>query len=95
MEKNISHSYLENIFKIDSIKDRYVNIRKVAVFGKPGSGKSTLSKKLALTTGIQLYPLDSIVYKEDGRMVDKRTYGRMHENILSSECWIIDGIGPI
>jgi len=34
-------------------------MNKVAVFGKPGSGKSTLSRKLATATGILLYSLDS------------------------------------
>ncbi len=32
-------------------------MKKIAVFGKPDSGKSTMSKQLALTTGIPLHPL--------------------------------------
>jgi len=70
-------------------------MKKIAVFGKPGSGKSTLSKKLASATGIQLHPLDSIVYKTNGDRVDRKTYDREHGTILSSESWIIDGLGPI
>ncbi len=49
-------------------------MNKVAVFGKPGSGKSTLSKSLASATGIQLHQLDSIVYKKNGDLVDRETY---------------------
>jgi len=71
------------------------NMKKIAVFGKPGSGKSTLSKSLASATGIQLHPLDSIVYKKNGHLVDAETYDRQHENILSSNSWIMDGFGPI
>lgn len=70
-------------------------MKKVAVFGKPGSGKSTLSKSLASATGIQLHQLDSIVYKKNGDLVDRKSYDKAHEDILSSESWIIDGIGPI
>ena len=70
-------------------------MKKIAVFGKPGSGKSTLSKNLASATGIQLHPLDSIVYKKNGDMVDRKTYDMEHGNILSSDSWIIDGFGPI
>jgi len=70
-------------------------MKKIAVFGKPGSGKSTLSKNLASSTGIQLHQLDSIVYKMNGEMVDRNTYDRAHENILSSDSWIIDGFGPM
>lgn len=71
------------------------SMKKIAVFGKPGSGKSTLSKNLASAIGIQLHPLDSIVYKKNGDMVDRKTYDREHGNILSSDSWIIDGFGPI
>ena len=70
-------------------------MKKVTVFGKPGSGKSTFSKNLASATGIQLYPLDSIEYKENGEHVDRAIYDKEHEKILSSESWVIDGFGPI
>jgi len=70
-------------------------MKKIVVFGKPGSGKSTLSKNLALATEIKLHALDSIVYKKNGDKVDRATYDQQHENILSSNSWIIDGLGPI
>ncbi len=70
-------------------------MKKIAVFGKPGSGKSTLSKSLAAATGIRLHALDSIVYKKNGDRVDRHIYDTAHENILSSDNWIIDGFGPI
>jgi adenylate kinase family enzyme len=70
-------------------------MKKVAVFGKPGSGKSTLSRKIASATGIKLHALDSILYKENGDLVDRSTYDEAHENILSSDSWIIDGFGPL
>ncbi len=70
-------------------------MKKILVFGKPGSGKSTLSKNLASATGIKLHALDSIVYKKNGDLVDRKTFDEEHENILSSDSWIIDGFGPI
>lgn len=70
-------------------------MKKIAVFGKPGSGKSTLSKGLASATGIQLHQLDSIVYKKNGDLVDRKAYDSVHEKILSSASWIIDGFGPM
>jgi len=70
-------------------------MKKIAVFGKPGSGKSTLSKSLSSATGIQLHQLDSILYKKNGNLVDRKTYDREHGNILSSESWIIDGFDLI
>ncbi len=70
-------------------------MKKVAVFGKLGSGKSTFSKKLASITGIPLHPLDSIVYKKNGDLVDRQAFDKEHEDILSQDQWIIDGFGPL
>ena len=70
-------------------------MKKIAVFGKPGSGKSTLSKNLASATGILLHQLDSILYEKNGDRVDRKTYDREHEDILSSDSWIIDGFDLI
>ena len=70
-------------------------MKKVAVFGKPGSDKSTLSKDLASAIGIPLYQLDSIVYKKNGDLVDREIYDQEHGKLLSSDSWIIDGFGPI
>lgn len=70
-------------------------MKKVAIFGKPGSGKSTLSKKLAAVTGINLHALDSIEYRVDGTRVERAEYDKAHQRILSSDSWIIDGFGPI
>jgi adenylate kinase family enzyme len=71
------------------------SMKKIVVFGKPGSGKSTLSKNLASATGIKLHALDSIEYKQNGDRVARKIYDEEHENILSSDSWIIDGFGPI
>ena len=70
-------------------------MKKVAVFGKPGSGKSTLSKRLAAATEIKLHALDSIVFEKNGDRVDRVMYEEEHERILSTGSWIIDGLGPI
>ena len=70
-------------------------MKKIAVFGKPGSGKSTVSKALALATGIELHQLDSIVYKANGEFVEREVFELAHESILKSESWIIDGFGPL
>ncbi len=70
-------------------------MKKIAVFGKPGSGKSTLSKKLASVTGITLYQLDSMLYEKNGDRVDRKSYDKEHREILSSDSWIIDGFDLI
>ncbi|WP_435653246.1 hypothetical protein QNI23_012515 [Bermanella sp. WJH001] len=46
-------------------------------------------------TDINLYPLDSIVYKPNGELVEREIFDREHAKILASEKWIIDGLGPL
>ncbi len=70
-------------------------MKKVVVFGKPGSGKSTLSKNLAAATKIKLHALDSIEFKKNGERVDRASFDKAHDDILSSGSWLIDGFGPI
>ena len=70
-------------------------MQKVAVFGKPANGKSTLSKKLATATGIKLYALDSILYEPNGQEINRVRYEELHERIISSNEWIIEGFGPL
>ncbi|MGF1687942.1 adenylate kinase [Photobacterium japonica] len=70
-------------------------MKKVAVFGKPGSGKSTVSKSLALASGLPLHQLDSLVYKSNGEFIAREEFDAAHSDILRSESWVIDGLGPI
>ncbi|CAH1538765.1 Adenylate kinase [Vibrio owensii] len=70
-------------------------MKKVAVFGKPGSGKSTVSKVLAQMSGLPLHQLDSIVYKPNGEFVAREEFDSVHDDILQSESWVIDGLGPL
>ena len=70
-------------------------MKKIAVFGKPGSGKSTLSKSLASAVGIKLYQLDSIEYEANGKRIDRTIYDMEHNKILSYDSWVVDGFGPM
>lgn len=73
--------------------DHRGNMKKIAVFGKPGSGKSKLSKALAEATGIPLYFLDSILYQQNGEQIPQEVFNKHHHRIISSENWILDGLG--
>lgn len=70
-------------------------MKKVAVFGKPGGGKSTLSKKLSIATGISLYSIDLFEYKKNGERISLSNYSVIHDEIISKESWIIDGLGRL
>lgn len=68
-------------------------MKKVAVFGNAGGGKSTLAKRLAELTCIPLYPLDTIQYRAGGGKVPHEDYLKAHSELLQRDAWIIDGFG--
>ncbi|KAI9131732.1 hypothetical protein [Acaryochloris sp. CCMEE 5410] len=68
-------------------------MKKVAVFGNSGGGKSTLSAQLAEVTGLPLHVLDKIQYKAGGEKVPQAVYRQTHDQLLREEAWVIDGFG--
>ncbi|MEA5534614.1 adenylate kinase [Crocosphaera sp. XPORK-15E] len=68
-------------------------MKKIAVFGNTGGGKSTLSKRLSKITNLPLYVLDKIQYQPGGTKVSYEEYKGIHEQIIATDQWIIDGFG--
>lgn len=70
-------------------------MKKVAVFGNAGGGKSTLARRLADLTRIPLHPLDMIQYRAGGGKVPHDEYLKVHAELLQRDAWIIDGFGCV
>jgi len=68
-------------------------MKKVAVFGNAGGGKSTLARRLAELTGLPLYPLDRIQFRTGGEKVPHEEYLKAHAELLRRDEWVIDGYG--
>jgi len=66
---------------------------KVAVFGKPGGGKSTLSQTIADATGLPLVQLDLIQFRSGGARVPNEEFLRLHAEIVAQPRWVLDGFG--
>jgi adenylate kinase family enzyme len=70
-------------------------MKRVAVFGNTGGGKSTLARRLAELTRLPLYPLDIIQFKAGGGKVPHDEYLKAHADLVRREEWIIDGFGCV
>lgn len=70
-------------------------MKKVAVFGNAGGGKSTLARRLAELTRLPLYSLDKIQFREGGSKVPHDQYLKTHAELLGRDTWIIDGFGCV
>ena len=73
--------------------DRACQMKRVAVFGNAGGGKSTLARRLADLTRLPLYPLDMIQFRAGGGRVPHEQYLKAHADLLRQDEWIIDGLG--
>jgi adenylate kinase family enzyme len=70
-------------------------VKRVAVFGNAGGGKSTLARELAAITGLPLAVVDELQYRAGGATVPHEEYVRAHATLLANDEWIIDGFGGI
>lgn len=70
-------------------------MRKVAIFGNAGGGKSRLAKRLAAISGLPAFSLDQIQYRPGGAEVAHDEYLEVHAELLKRPAWIIDGFGCV
>lgn len=64
---------------------------RVAVFGKPGGGKSTLAARVARAAGLPLYQIDMLRYEEGGAEVPAETFMARYTEVLARPKWVLDG----
>ncbi|HEV7448106.1 MAG TPA: hypothetical protein VGO18_36400 [Steroidobacteraceae bacterium] len=70
-------------------------MKRVAIFGNAGGGKSTLARELAAITGLPLHVLDKIKFRPGGGEVPYEEYLQAHTKLVNRDEWIIDGFGCI
>ena len=67
------------------------DIKKVIVIGCPGSGKSVFSRALHDITGLPLYHIDMIRWREDKTFLSREELIEKINEIGSTDEWIMDG----
>jgi adenylate kinase family enzyme len=70
-------------------------MKRVAIFGNAGGGKSKLASQLSEITGLPLYSLDTIKYRPGGEEIPHEKYLEIHAGLLRQQEWIIDGFGCV
>jgi adenylate kinase family enzyme len=68
-------------------------MKKVAVFGNAGGGKSTLAWRLSGLTGLPLHVVDKMQFRAGGAEVPHEEFLSAHAELLGHDEWIIDGFG--
>ncbi|WP_409274339.1 DNA topology modulation protein [Neobacillus sp. SCS-31] len=66
-------------------------MKKIAIIGSGGAGKSTLAKVLGKRLGLKVYHLDALFWKPGWVPMDRTAFIRLQNGIMNEETWIIDG----
>lgn len=65
-------------------------MKRIAVVGSCGTGKSTLSRKLSEITGIKIYHIDKIFWETGWTSISKEELTQKLSEVVSLDFWIID-----
>ena len=58
-------------------------MKRVAVFGNAGGGKSTLARELAVVAGLPLAVIDELEYRAGGVKVPREEYLQAYAKLLA------------
>ena len=66
-------------------------VRRVAVLGCGGSGKTWLSLRLGERFGLPVHHLDALFFVRDWTPVPAEEFERRQRELVAAESWVIDG----
>jgi adenylate kinase family enzyme len=66
-------------------------MKKIAVIGSGGSGKSTLSRKLGDLLNLPVYHLDALNWKPGWVPTPREEWDTLQKELIKQDEWIIDG----
>ncbi|WP_053217069.1 DNA topology modulation protein [Virgibacillus senegalensis] len=66
-------------------------MKKIAIIGSGGAGKSTLARELGNILQLPVYHLDAYFWKPGWQPINKKELQKLQEEITQQDAWIIDG----
>ena len=66
-------------------------MKRIAIFGRPGSGKSVFAKSLSKQLNIPLYHLDCYYFSANWTERDYAEFLALQQGIVDQDLWIVDG----
>jgi adenylate kinase family enzyme len=70
-------------------------VKRVAILGRGGAGKSVLAQKLSSILDLPVIELDSIFWQPGPRPTPEQEWAEIQRGLVARDRWIIDGdLGP-
>ena len=70
-------------------------MKRVAILGRGGAGKSALAQKLSHALDLPVSELDSLFWQPHLRPTPERDWAEIQRKLVARDRWIIDGdLGP-
>ena len=66
-------------------------IKRIAILGISGAGKTSFAKQLAHKINLPLYHMDSLYWQENWTLVPQEEWQKQEQQIIEKEKWIIEG----
>ncbi|GAA2105461.1 DNA topology modulation protein [Actinomadura alba] len=66
-------------------------MKRIAVVGCGGSGKSVLARALAEQTGYPITHLDAVYYDDDWNTLPMEKFAVLQQELVAEPTWVIDG----
>jgi len=66
-------------------------MKKIALIGCGGSGKTYLSKQLAALIDAPVTHLDAVYYDDDWNTLPKEKFAAVQEELVAAPAWVIEG----
>jgi adenylate kinase family enzyme len=70
-------------------------VRRIAVIGNGGGGKSTLCRALGTRLGLPVYEVDTVQWRPGWERAPLDETARILDGWSADDAWIIDGFGPM
>jgi len=70
-------------------------VRRIAVIGNGGGGKSTLCRALGTLLGLPVYEVDTVQWRPGWERAPLDETARILDGWADDDAWIIDGFGPL
>ena len=66
-------------------------MRRIAIVGISGSGKTSIARRLSAATGLPLHHMDQLLWRGAWEAVPEHEYLAAHTAIVQTDSWIIEG----